>query len=534
MAINEIHAMKVSRSTALALGLLMSAVMTSAGRAQSIVIDGWMLGNDARQYSGYVRLNCRDSDFVGLTVCQGSEPRPELGARANAARTIIHRSDNGRIVYVYLALDQLQLSTDRINEEVQEWTRRLNQQPRRTNPNHRSRQITFVAAWAWGPTLTPLSDEDRAIIQAGGSANRGYLLDLLGIRQSVEVGLPLYRFSGSRGYVLGARIDRNGTGLLSWRAVEPAEFERPVAELRERIAAMRQEIRRDIDRLREMERAGVGGVTAQIRRFESELLQVPVNTNRTRLEALRDQASNAVREAQVERERLEERDREQERRNAEARRRNRERLAQLESELRQLTPGSSPAALDPALREIEGLRPRVEAAREPLPDGVFERAEVLVADLLAQREAGEISRRLMDRIRQQRQRLEQGRGPAAQRPALAAAVGEAIVRLATASEGMGSIELRTLEELGERTLRQVAEADEFARVVGIAAARVEEIRRELVLVPNDRPSIASLREMLGRIEAASAQPDLAVLQAALRELNAAFDRARPDLVPNNP
>jgi hypothetical protein len=195
----------------------------------SYVVDHVALGNvvrfDTPEYAGY---QCRPSDqFPGFTWCQ--RDRQETNPRGNfrSISTILQAAD-GTAVYINRSLEpafwgynEVQIDLGKLKTKYGQPTRILQLPPRPGLPN------ALIAVWG---SVEPeqLDSASMSILASGQSPKKGILIDFLGdLTRSARTGVPVYRITGSVGYLWSASYDYTGRGHLRFLAIDPSALSAP-------------------------------------------------------------------------------------------------------------------------------------------------------------------------------------------------------------------------------------------------------------------------------------------------------------------
>jgi hypothetical protein len=194
-------------------------IAREAGAASPYVIDGIALGASlasAREYQ------CSPSEaFAEYTWCRRT--RQERGRKGafSSTNSILHDRD-GDVAYVNREIRPAFFAGSDIQTEIKRLSARFGAPPRQTRLPERDDLSSAVIA-VWGSLqLEELDEESRAALQSGTLSRQSLFVDHLGdVRQSLQLGLPVYRLSGGPGYLWSAS-NRSGRGHLRFLAIDVA------------------------------------------------------------------------------------------------------------------------------------------------------------------------------------------------------------------------------------------------------------------------------------------------------------------------
>jgi hypothetical protein len=172
--------------------------------------------------SAYKEYKCAPSDqFDGFTWCQKTRKGNERRGKFNATYSILHSPD-GAAVYVNRYQEPAFFGASEADEDIQRYSRRFGESPRITKMPHRAGFPNGILA-SWGKVeFEPLDNDSIKALAKGRRPNtKGYFIDFIGnFARSAKEGLPVYRLSGSAGFVWVASYGRKGRGTLRLLAVD--------------------------------------------------------------------------------------------------------------------------------------------------------------------------------------------------------------------------------------------------------------------------------------------------------------------------
>jgi hypothetical protein len=200
----------------IAVGLLARA----AAAASPYVIDGIALGAALQGAGDY---QCVASEqFPEYTWCR--RERQEKGRRRPfASRNSVLHDRGGNIVYVSREIRPAFFAGNDVQAEIKRLSAKFGARPRETRLSDQENIKTAVVA-LWGSLqLEQLEGKSLEALQSGEPSEQGLLVDHLGdVRQSLRLGLPIYRLDGGPGYLWLATSERSGRGYLRFLAVDVA------------------------------------------------------------------------------------------------------------------------------------------------------------------------------------------------------------------------------------------------------------------------------------------------------------------------
>jgi hypothetical protein len=209
----------------LAIVLYMMCVCVAAGlparaatAASPYVIEGIALGATLQEARDY---QCEASEpFPEYTWCR--RKRQEKGRRGPFASTnaVLH-DRGGTIAYVSREIRPAFFAGNDIQAEIKRLSARFGARPRETRlPEQENFKTAVVALWG-SLQLEQLDGKSLEALQSGEPSEQSLLVDHLGdIRQSLRLGLPIYRLDGGPGYLWLATSERSGRGYLRFLAVD--------------------------------------------------------------------------------------------------------------------------------------------------------------------------------------------------------------------------------------------------------------------------------------------------------------------------
>jgi hypothetical protein len=200
-------------------GVTASLLAQGANAASPYVVDGIALGatlQGAREYQ------CSPSEqFSQYTWCQ--RKRQERGSRGTFSSTssVLHGRGSS-VAYVDREIRPAFFAGNDIQAEIKRLSARFGAPPRETRlPERENISNAVIALWG-NLQLEELDGESFSALESGLS-QQSLLVDHLGdVRQSLQLGLPVYRLNGGPGYLWSAASDRSGRGHLRFLAVDVA------------------------------------------------------------------------------------------------------------------------------------------------------------------------------------------------------------------------------------------------------------------------------------------------------------------------
>jgi hypothetical protein len=171
----------------------------------------------------YLEYRCGPSEqFEGLTWCQ--RRRQEISPRGaySSTTTIVH-SDDGTALYINRFLEPAFFAGTEAMDDVRRLSAKYGE-PRYITPPVAVGPRTLMATWG-GVSLQPLDRARLTDLAAGRDVRAGILVDHIGnFQRSASIGLPVYRVTGSAGYVWAASWDPAGRGTLRFLTIDPSRL----------------------------------------------------------------------------------------------------------------------------------------------------------------------------------------------------------------------------------------------------------------------------------------------------------------------
>ena len=189
-----------------------------AGAASLYVVDGISLGASFDSRRGY---QCSPSDqFPQYTWCE--RKRHERGRRGGFDSTTSILQD-GSVAYIGREIRPAFFADDDMEVEIKRLSARFGSAAREMRlPDRDGISDAVIALWG-NITLEKLDSGSRSALEKAPLSPQNLLIDHLGdIRQSLKLGLPIYRLRGSAGYLWSAASDEAGRGHLRFLAVDAA------------------------------------------------------------------------------------------------------------------------------------------------------------------------------------------------------------------------------------------------------------------------------------------------------------------------
>ena len=207
------------------LGLLLALSTSASARPPPYVVDGLALG--ARvifESDEYKQYQCTPSEFTGLVWCQKRKTERTENGEVFKSNSILHKPD-GTAVYVNRYIEPAFFSSKDIRTEIARLSAKFGESARELRMSQREGLPRAVIA-IWGNIeLKQLDANDSITLAAGGSPHRGILVGFLGdLRRSAKLGVPVYRITGSTGFVWAASFDQEGRGNLRFFTIDVSQI----------------------------------------------------------------------------------------------------------------------------------------------------------------------------------------------------------------------------------------------------------------------------------------------------------------------
>lgn len=207
--------------------LCVLGLATTASGAR-YTVNGLVLGaRIARDSASYRAYECKKSeDFEDYTYCERTERRNTSLGQGRLSSVIIHGSD-GTAIYLMTDLAPVKLDRQAIENEINQISRELNQQPAKVawRPGSNGTPTAVIATWGQVRLESvKLDPADRAGIKTEKDIGPGPLVDDLGDPvRSAKAGLPVYKITGGAGYIYSASFDDSGRGHRHYAAADVAQ-----------------------------------------------------------------------------------------------------------------------------------------------------------------------------------------------------------------------------------------------------------------------------------------------------------------------
>jgi hypothetical protein len=198
----------------------MPFLVREANAASPYVVDGIALGASSQPPREY---QCSPSEqFAEYTWCQ--RKRQERGRRGTFSSTnsILH-GRGGSVAYVNREIRPAFFARTDIQAEIKRLSARFGAPARETRlPEREDLSIAVIALWG-SVQLEELDGKSRSALETGALSQQSLLVDHLGdVRQSLQLGLPVYHLNGGPGYLWSGASDRSGRGHLRFLAIDVA------------------------------------------------------------------------------------------------------------------------------------------------------------------------------------------------------------------------------------------------------------------------------------------------------------------------
>jgi hypothetical protein len=195
-------------------------LVREATAASPYVVDGILLGASFQPPREY---QCSPSEqFAEYTWCQ--RKRQERGRRGTLRSTnsILH-GRGGSVAYVSREIRPAFFAGNDIQPEIKRLSARFGAPARETRlPERDDLSIAVIVLWG-SLRLEELDGKSRSALETGALSQQSLFVDHLGdVRQSLQLGLPVYRLDGGPGYFWSAASNRSGRGHLRFLAIDVA------------------------------------------------------------------------------------------------------------------------------------------------------------------------------------------------------------------------------------------------------------------------------------------------------------------------
>jgi hypothetical protein len=196
-----------------------------AAAASPYVIDGIALGasvQPAREYQ------CGPSEQFGeYTWCQRKRQEKGRHGTFTSTSSILH-GRGGSVTYVNREIRPAFFAGHDIQAEIKRLSAKFGAPARETRLPEREDVSNSVIA-LWGSLhLEELDGNSRSALEPDALSRQSLLVDHLGdVRQSLQLGLPVYRLKGGSGYLWSAASDRGGRGHLRFLTIDVAALAAP-------------------------------------------------------------------------------------------------------------------------------------------------------------------------------------------------------------------------------------------------------------------------------------------------------------------
>jgi hypothetical protein len=198
----------------------MPFLVREANAASPYAVDGIALGASSQPPREY---QCSPSEqFAEYTWCQ--RKRQERGRRGafSSTNSILH-GRGGSVAYVNREIRPAFFARNDVPAEIKRLSARFGTPARETRlPEREDLSIAVIALWG-SVQLEELDGKSRSALETGALSQQSLLVDHLGdVRQSLQLGLPVYRLNGGPGYLWSGASDRSGRGHLRFLAIDVA------------------------------------------------------------------------------------------------------------------------------------------------------------------------------------------------------------------------------------------------------------------------------------------------------------------------
>jgi TonB family protein len=465
----------------------------SGGQIAPYKVAGFVLGSRINfDSSEYREFKCGPSDqFEGYVWCQKVKQEKERRGSFSATYSVLHSRD-GRILYVNRYQEPAFFGETEAAEDIQRYTRQVGESARITKmPTRPGFRDGIVATWG-GLVLEPLDNESIKILAEGKSPKKGFLIDFIGsFTRSAKEALPIYRISGSAGFVWVASYDQRGRGIMRFAAIDasgvvpslPTHPSAPVGEAQDR-AAWRDLVLLQLERYKTYPPGAVS-------RGEAGVVQLSFRVDRNG-KVLTSSISNSSGYPELDQEVLS--------------------LIQRAQPMPPFLPNMPQNSLEISvpIRFNIPRPPSPISPAAPPPEPAISTASI-IEKLRATRTL------IQDHLSTIRDDGNRKRAEGI------------VVRLATANSTMSSENLKELEQEAESGRRIIEAETEFKRVSEIANHKLKEIQAELEKVTSDAPLIQELQTAIKATSFAQNGSDLQSLQDALLKLDRLYDGNRTEI-----
>ncbi len=175
--------------------------------------------------AAYRKYQCTPSNqFEGFIWCTKKISDREQRGNFTALYSILHAPD-GTVVYANRFQAPAFWAPTEVDDDIKRYSRKIGAQPNIIKmPTRPGLPKGTIATWG-KVTLQPLDRESLKLIAEGKVVKQGLLVDFIGdFSRSAREELPVYRISGSAGFVWIASYDEAGRGTIRFSAVDASAY----------------------------------------------------------------------------------------------------------------------------------------------------------------------------------------------------------------------------------------------------------------------------------------------------------------------
>ena len=178
----------------------------------------------------YREYKCSPSEqFAGYTWCQKTRQEKDRRGSLNVTYSLLHSQD-GTIFYVNRFQEPAFLNANEADAAIRQYSSTIGEKADvKRLPRRQGLPEGTLATWG-KIALEPLDSNSINTLADGISPKVGYLVDFIGnFARSAKEGLPIYRVTGSAGFLWVASFDQRGRGTLRITAIDlsPASVSPP-------------------------------------------------------------------------------------------------------------------------------------------------------------------------------------------------------------------------------------------------------------------------------------------------------------------
>jgi hypothetical protein len=173
----------------------------------------------------YQSYECTPSkQFAGFTWCSRKRDERSKRQQIKISNSILHASD-GQAFYINRYMEPVVMERSAAETEVQRLSEKFSEQAKILRISETPKTPTGILASWGGVLLDPIDDAARRILASGRSPGGAIFVDFIGdFQRSARDGLPIYKLSGTAGYVWVTSFEPNRRGTLRFLAVDASAF----------------------------------------------------------------------------------------------------------------------------------------------------------------------------------------------------------------------------------------------------------------------------------------------------------------------